>query len=64
MLLTSLDAPGVHAGTPLTWPSARGMFDQAFDLNLERRLKYAGRLALACRARGRLLRELVGLTIG
>jgi len=64
MLLTSLDATGVHAGTPLTWPGARGMFDNAFDLNLERRLKYAGRLALTWRARARLLRELAGLTLG
>ena len=64
MLLSSLDAPGVPASAPLTWPGARGMFDNAFDLNLERRLKYAGRLALTWRARARLLRELAGLTLG
>jgi len=64
MLLTSLDAPGVPADAPLTWPGARGMFDNAFDLNLERRLKYAGRLALTWRARARLLRELAGVTLG
>jgi uncharacterized protein VirK/YbjX len=40
------------------------MFDNAFDLNLERRLKYAGRLALTWRARARLLRELRDLTLG
>jgi uncharacterized protein VirK/YbjX len=64
MLLTTLDAPGVLADAPLTWPGARGMFDDAFDLNLERRLKYAGRLALTWRARARLLRELAGLPLG
>jgi len=64
MLLTSLDARGVPADAPLTWPGARGMFDNAFDLNLERRLKYAGRLVLTWRARARLLRELSGLTLG
>jgi len=64
MLLTTLDAAGVPASAPLTWPGARGMFDHAFDLNLERRLKYAGRLALTWRARARLLRELAGLTLG
>jgi len=64
MLLTSLDAPGVPADAPLTWPGARGMFDDAFDLNLERRLKYLGRLVLTWRTRGRLLRELGGLTLG
>jgi hypothetical protein len=64
MLLTTLDAHGVRAGAPLTWPGARGMFDNAFDLNLGRRLKYAGRLALTWRARARLLRELAGLTLG
>jgi uncharacterized protein VirK/YbjX len=40
------------------------MFDNAFELNLERRLKYLGRLALTWRARGRLLRELGSLTLG
>ena len=64
MLLTSLDAPGVPADAPLTWPGARGMFDDAFDLNLERRLKYLGRLALTRRARGHVLRELGGLALG
>ncbi len=64
MLLTSLDARGVPAGAALAWPGVRAMFDDAFDLNLERRLKYAGRLALTWRARARLLRELAGLTLG
>jgi len=64
MLLTSLDAHGVPADAPLTWPGARGMFDNAFDLNLERRLKYLGRLALTWRARARLLRELDDLPLG
>jgi hypothetical protein len=40
------------------------MFDNAFDLNIERRLKYAARLALTWRARARLLRELGDLTLG
>ena len=61
MLLTSLDAPRVTSNTPaLAWPGARAMFDNAFDLNLERRLKYLMRLALTWNARGRLLREFDG----
>ena len=56
MLLTSLDAPGVPGGA-LAWPGARAMFDNAFDLNLERRIKYLWRLALTWNVRGRLLRE-------
>ena len=64
MLLTSLDAPGVPATAPLTWPGARGMFDNAFDLNLERRLKYVGRLVLTWHVRVCLLRELGDLTLG
>ena len=34
------------------------MFDNAFDLNLERRAKYLWRLALTWKVRGRMLREL------
>jgi uncharacterized protein VirK/YbjX len=59
MLLTSLDAPGVP-GSPLAWPDARAMFENAFDLNVERRIKYLWRLALTRGARGRLLREIAG----
>lgn len=59
MLLTSLDAPGVPGGA-LAWPGARAMFDNAFDLNLERRIKYLWRLALTWNVRGRLLREVDG----
>ena len=59
MLLTSLDAPGVPGGA-LSWPGARAMFDNAFDLNLERRIKYLWRLALTWNVRGRLLREFDG----
>ncbi len=59
MLLTTLDAPGVPAG-PLAWPNARAMFADAFDLNLERRIKYLWRLALTWNVRGRLLREFDG----
>ena len=59
MLLTSLDAPGVPSGA-LAWPGARAMFDNAFDLNLERRIKYLWRLALTWNVRGRLLREVDG----
>jgi len=58
MLLTSLDAPGVTLdSSPLTWPSARAMFEDAFDLGLERRIKYLWRLALTWDVRSRLLRE-------
>ena len=61
MLLTSLDAPGVHsnAGT-LAWPGARTMFEGAFELNLGRRIKYLWRLGLTWNVRGRLLREFDG----
>ena len=59
MLLTSLDAPGVPSG-PLAWPGARAMFENAFDLTLERRTKYLWRLALTHRVRSRLLREIHG----
>ena len=59
MLLTTLDAPGVTSG-PLAWPNARAMFADAFDLNLERRIKYLWRLALTWNVRGRLLREFDG----
>ncbi|MFL6699729.1 MAG: DUF535 family protein [Vitreoscilla sp.] len=62
MLLTSLDAPGVPGG-PLAWPDARTMFENAFDLNLERRTKYLWRLALTRRVRGRLLGEIGGDTM-
>jgi len=61
MLLTSLDAPGVTpVSGALAWPSARAMFDNAFDLGLERRIKYLWRLALTWNVRGRLLREFKG----
>ena len=60
MLLTSLDAPGVVPNSPLTWPDARAMFENAFDLGLERRIKYLWRLALTWNVRGRLLREFSG----
>ena len=61
MLLTSLDAPGVSStSAALAWPGARAMFENAFDLNLERRIKYLWRLALTWNVRGRLLRELDG----
>ena len=59
MLPISLDAPGVSSG-PLAWPGARAMFDDAFDLTLERRVKYLWRLAATRRVRGRLLREIAG----
>ena len=59
MLPTSLDAPGVSSG-PLAWPGARAMFDDAFDLTIERRVKYLWRLAATRRVRGRLLREIAG----
>jgi uncharacterized protein VirK/YbjX len=64
MLLTSLDASGVssNAGRP-AWPGARAMFENAFELNLERRIKYLWRLALTRNVRGRLLRELDGLPL-
>ena len=61
MLLTSLDAPGVSSNSAtLAWPGARAMFENAFELNLERRIKYLWRLALTWNVRGRLLRELDG----
>ena len=61
MLLTSLDAPGAPSNSAtLAWPGARVMFDNAFDLNPERRVKYLWRLALTWNVRGRLLRELDG----
>ena len=59
MLLTTLDVPGVTSG-PLAWPNARAMFEDAFDLNLERRIKYLWRLAITWNVRGRLLREFDG----
>jgi hypothetical protein len=63
MLLTSLDTPGVRPDSgPLTWPGARAMFENAFDLGLERRVKYLWRLALTWNVRGRLLREVSGRT--
>ena len=61
MLLTSLDAPGASSNSAtLTWPGADGMFENAFDLTLARRLKYAWRLMLTWNVRARLLRELDG----
>lgn len=59
MLPTSLDAPGVPSG-PLAWPDARAMFENAFELNFERRAKYLWRLALTRGVRARLLREIAG----
>ena len=59
MLLTSLDAPGVSTGA-LAWPGARAMFENAFELSIERRIKYLWRLALTWNVRARLLRELGG----
>ena len=64
MLLTSLDAPGVSSNAaPLAWPGARAMFDGAFDLDLQRRIKYLWRLALTWEVRGRMLREFDGQAI-
>jgi uncharacterized protein VirK/YbjX len=60
MLLTCLDAPGVTPNSPLTWPDARAMFENAFDVGLDRRVKYLWRLALTWNVRGRLLREFGG----
>ena len=61
MLLASLDSPGVIPdSSPLTWPDARAMFYNAFDLGLERHVKYLWRLALTRNVRGRLLREFRG----
>ena len=61
MLLTSLEARGVApASGPLAWPGARAMFEDAFELNLERRLKYLWRLALTWKVRARMLREFDG----
>ena len=61
MLLTSLDVPGLSTDPgPLSWPGARAMFGNAFDLNLERRAKYLWRLALTWNVRGRMLREFDG----
>jgi uncharacterized protein VirK/YbjX len=61
MLLTFLDAPGVSPNSAaLAWPGARAMFDNAFELDLERRIKYLWRLALTRRVRGRLLHEFDG----
>jgi uncharacterized protein VirK/YbjX len=61
MLLTSLDAPGsAPISGALVWPGARAMFQDSFELNLERRIKYLGRLALTWHVRGRLLREFDG----
>jgi uncharacterized protein VirK/YbjX len=61
MLLTSLDAPGVSPTSgALAWPGPRAMFENSFELNLERRIKYLWRLALTWNVRGRLLREFDG----
>lgn len=61
MLLTSLDYSGVNpASGPLAWPGARAMFEDAFDLNLERRIKYLWRLAATYNVRAQLLREFDG----
>jgi len=55
----SSDAAGVPNG-PLTWPCARAMFANAFELTLERRIKYGWRSALTRHVRRRLLREITG----
>jgi uncharacterized protein VirK/YbjX len=60
MLLTTLDAPGVSSHAGLAWPGPRAMFENAFEPNLERRIKYLWRLALTWQVRGRLLREFDG----
>ena len=57
MLPSSFDAPGVSSG-PLAWPGARAMFENAFELNLERRVKYGWRLALTRGVRRHLLHEI------
>lgn len=62
MLLTTLDTPGVPAGH-LAWPGARAMFADAFELSLERRIKYLWRLALTWNVRASLLREFDGQTM-
>jgi len=64
MLLTSLDIHGASTDAVLAWPGARAMFSNAFDLSVERRIKYLWRLGLTRRARGSLVRELKGLTLG
>ena len=59
---SSLDAGGVALpAAPLVWPDARTMFGTAFELGLERRAKYALRLALTRKVRERLLREFAGM---
>ena len=58
MLLSTLDVPG--AAGPLAWPDARTMFANAFELGLERRVKYAWRLLLTWQVRAGLLRSLAG----
>jgi uncharacterized protein len=57
MPLTSSDTAVVSSG-PLAWPDARAMFENAFELNLERRIKYGWRLALTRGVRRHLLREI------
>ena len=62
MLLTSFDPHGgTLAARPLVWPDARTMFGGAFELDVERRVKYAFRLALTWKVRDRLLREFAGM---
>ena len=62
MLLTSFDPHGgTLAARPLVWPDARTMFGGAFELGVERRVKYAFRLALTWKVRDRLLREFAGM---
>jgi len=62
MLLTSFDAHATpFTARPLAWPDARTMFGGAFELDLERRLKYGFRLVLTRHVRERLLREFAGM---
>ncbi len=64
MLLTSFDSHGISSDTVLVWPGAREMFNNAFDLTIERRIKYLWRLALTRQARRSLMHELRGLKLG
>jgi len=60
----SLDSHGISTGAVMAWPIASAMFEDAFDLSVERRVKYLWRLGLTRQARRNLLPELKGLTLG
>jgi uncharacterized protein VirK/YbjX len=64
MLPTSIEpaiaGPAVRLPS-LVWPDARTMFASAFDMDWQRRTKYALRLALTHRVRNALLREFAGM---